>query len=494
MQKYPTNPSLYEINTRVWLRQFDTKTKRATLHDVPDSVWQDLQKKGMHIVWLMGVWKINAAALHENDLSEDLCVGYSQALPDWQDSDVIGSPYAIDEYIVSDDLGGAKGLAAVRKQMAKFNLRLMLDFVPNHFSRATRLLNSQPNVFVQASAEQQQPDTYNPELFFTHNNTLFAYGRDPFFAPWWDTVQVNYVATEARQYMTDALKSIATQCDGVRCDMAMLVMNEIFTQTWQLQVAMQTPETEFWVDAINEVKAGHPDFIFMAEAYWDKEWPLQQQGFDYTYDKRLTDCLEEGDVQAVQGHLHANMDFQSRSVRFLENHDEPRAVATFGKHASMVAAVIISTLPGLHFYYDGQLEGKQVRLPVQLGREYIEETDLEIKNFYDKLLAIVNNQVIQSGQWKLLTPSIAWEGNDSFQKMLAWRWEYQQTIKIIVVNFSDSVSQCRLFFAKEFNTQEIVFTDDLAGVEYQREARDVINNGLYIELQPYQSHIFTCQS
>jgi len=118
MYKRPKNPSLYEINTRVWLRQFDTPSHRATLKDVPDSVWKDLQHKGMHIIWLMGVWKINSDALHENDLSEELCIGYNQALPDWQDSDVIGSPYAIDEYIVSNVLGGAKGLAAVRKQLA----------------------------------------------------------------------------------------------------------------------------------------------------------------------------------------------------------------------------------------------------------------------------------------------------------------------------------------------------------------------------------------
>jgi len=493
MQKYPNNPSLYEINTRIWLRQFDNKGQRATLRDVPDSIWKDLQAKGMHIVWLMGVWKTNAKALHENDLSEDLTVGYSNALPDWQDSDVIGSPYAIDEYIVADDLGGPKALAAIRKQLAKYQLRLMLDFVPNHFSRASCLLDKQPEVFVQADSEQQQPDTYNPELFFTRNNRMFAYGRDPFFAPWWDTVQVNYAATEARQYMADVLQSIASQCDGVRCDMAMLVMNEIFAETWQPQVVMHAPATEFWVDAINEVKAGHSDFIFMAEAYWDKEWALQQQGFDYTYDKRLTDNLEEKQVQAVQGHLHANMDFQSRSVRFLENHDEPRAVAAFGKQASMAAAVIISTLPGMHFYYDGQFEGKQVRLPVQLGREYVEPVDVQVYGFYKKLLAIVNDSVIQDGKWSLLTPAAAWEDNDSFKNILAWRWDHKALTKIIVVNFSNEVCQSRLFLLKDFNNEEIVFTDDLAGVAYQREASDVVNNGLYIELQAFQSHIFTCK-
>ena len=494
MEIYPDNPSLYEINTRVWLRQFDTPSHRATLHDVPDSVWQALENKGMHIIWLMGVWKINAQALHENDLADELRRGYDEALPDWQESDVIGSPYAVDEYIVADDLGGPKALATVRKQLARFNLRLMLDFVPNHFSRATSLLTRHPDVFVQAGDEQQQPDTFNPALFFYDEKSkkTFAHGRDPFFAPWWDTVQVNYAADEARRYMTDALLSIAGQCDGVRCDMAMLVMNEIFTQTWQPQIFMQTPETEFWVDAIKAVKAEHPAFLFMAEAYWDKEWALQQQGFDYTYDKRLTDRLEEHDVQAVQGHLHANMDFQSRSVRFLENHDEPRAVATFGKQGSMAAAVIISSLPGLRFYYDGQFEGKQVRLPVQLGRERHEDIDTVIQPFYTTLLTIVNDPVFHNGQWSLLTPVMAWEDNYSYQNMLAWRWQDEMTTKIVVVNFSETLSQCRLFFSAPFKNDHVQLTDELTGIRYERKTSEIMEQGLFIELKAYQSHIFSC--
>jgi len=495
MKQLPNNPSLYEINTRVWLRQFDAGKRHATLTDIPDDYWADLQAKGMHVIWLMGVWKINAAALHENDLSDDLQKGYDQALPDWTEQDVIGSPYAIDEYVVADDLGGAKGLATLRKQLAKFNLRLMLDFVPNHFSRASSLLVTHPGVFVQSGKQDERPDEYNGGLFFTDEKTKkdFAHGRDPFFAPWWDTVQVNYAATAARKYMTDVLKSIASQCDGVRCDMAMLVMNSIFKQTWQSQIEMDMPATEFWVDAINDVKKGHTDFIFMAEAYWDKEWDLQQQGFDYTYDKRLTDRLEEGDVSAVQGHLHANIDFQMRSVRFLENHDEPRAIASFGRNPSLAAAVLISSLPGLRFYYDGQFEGKAVRLPVQLGREYAEETDTEIKDFYKKLLNIVNDPIMQTGVWSLLTPTASWEGNDSFQNILAWQWRYKGKSKMIVINFSQQTCQCRLFFSVQSNNKEIIFTDQLTGMQYSRYVNEVKENGLYIELKPYQSHIFSYQ-
>src|SRR5512132_1770209 len=73
-----------------------------------------------------------------------------------------------------------------------------------------------------------------------------------------------------------------------------------------------------------------PGFLFMAEVYWDLEWTLQQQGFDYCYDKRLYDRLREGRARPIRDHLVAPLDYQDELARFLENHDEPRAAATFG--------------------------------------------------------------------------------------------------------------------------------------------------------------------
>jgi len=494
MQTTINNPSLYEINTRVWLRQFDTPNKRATLYDIPDSYWCDLQSKGMHIVWLMGIWKINADELHENDLSVELRKGYDAALPGWLDEDVIGSPYAVDEYVVSDDLGGRDGLAHVRKQLARFDLRLMLDFVPNHFSRATCLLGQFPGVFVQADDETKQPDSFNPELFFEGGSKkLFAYGRDPFFAPWWDTVQVNYGSSKARDYMTSVLQDIATQCDGVRCDMAMLDMNEIFFQTWSSQIILDMPATEFWVEAITTVKTHRPDFIFMAEAYWDKEWALQQQGFDYTYDKRLTDRLESGDLDGIRGHLHADIEYQYKSVRFLENHDEPRAVSAFGREASMAAAVIASTLPGMHFYHDGQWQGKTTRLPVQLGREPVEGIDDDIEKFYGELLASIHLPVFQ-GQWSLLAPRPAWPDNQTHASLLSWTWQDATTRAIVIVNMSGEKSQCRLNFSCQVNESEVLLNDVLNGTQYRRSSSEISGEGLYIELGAWCSHIFLIES
>ena len=76
------------------------------------------------------------------------------------------------------------------------------------------------------------------------------------------------------------------------------------------------------------------------------EWTLQQQGFDLCYDKRLYDRLAHESAESVRGHLQADAGYQERLIRFIENHDEPRAAATFGPAQARAAAVVMSTLAG----------------------------------------------------------------------------------------------------------------------------------------------------
>src|SRR5207302_3088107 len=119
---------------------------------------------------------------------------------------------------------------------------------------------------------------------------------------------------------------------------------------------------EFWTDA----RAAVPDLLLIAEVYWDLEWRLQQLGFDFTYDKRLYDRLLHSPARDVAAHLTADDDYQRRSVRFIENHDEPRSASVFEDRVT-AAAVVMSTVQGMRFYYDGQFEGRRVHVPVQLG-------------------------------------------------------------------------------------------------------------------------------
>ena len=188
-------------------------------------------------------------------------------------------------------------------------------------------------------------------------------------------VQVNAFAPSLRSLAAAALGRVAEHADAVRCDMAMLMLDDVVTATWGEQVGPPPAET-YWTEVMAAVRERFPAFRFVAEAYWDREWDLQQLGFDYCYDKRLYDRLAQGDVGQVRGHLDADPAYQERLVRFLENHDEPRAARTFDPPArAKAAAVTIATLPGLTLWHDGQAEGRQVFVPVFLGRRPDEPYD-----------------------------------------------------------------------------------------------------------------------
>jgi hypothetical protein len=253
----------------------------------------------------------------------------------------------------------------------------------------------------------------------------------------------------------------------------------------------EKPEKEFWELAIEDVKKQRPDFLFLGEAYWDLGWQLQSLGFDYTYDKTLLDRLRSGYVEEIRGHLSAEEEYQNKLIRFLENHDEERAVKSLGIEKSKAAAVIFSTVKGMHLYYDGQLEGKKTKLPVQLGRDRIEKPNECISKFYSNLLSITKTDIFKKGKWEMLISDPAWEGNFSYHNLLIWRLTYLDRKRLVVINYSDVVSQCRVKLDLEGYPEKFKLKDILNNKKYYRKTNNVINDGLFIELGPYKSHIFS---
>ena len=237
--------------------------------------------------------------------------------------------------------------------------------------------------------------------------------------------------------MIGELERIAGQCDGVRCDMAMLVLPDVFESTWGIRAEL------FWPKATESVRRKHPDFQFMAEVYWDLEWTMQQQGFDYAYDKRLYDRLREGHARPVREHFHAGLDYQDKLARFLENHDEPRAAATFSPDVHEAAAVITFLSPGLRFFHQGQFQGRKKRISPHLVRGPEEPIDQRLEQFYDRLLAVLRQPVVRDGDWQLLDCTPAWDGNWTWDGFLVFAWQGAGGERLLVtVNYAPNQSQC----------------------------------------------------
>ena len=440
MSGWPRYPTIYEINTWVWLSELSTRAGTSvTLSSVPAAEWDALAAHGFDAVWLMGVWERSPAGIAIANQNNSLVDDFKRALPDFRPQDNVGSAYCVRRYVVDKQLGGPEGLSAARQELAKRGIRLILDFVPNHVARDHPWVIVHPNYFVQGNLDDAKSD---PASFVNLGGHVFACGRDPYFPAWQDVLQLNAFQSELRQAVLETVLSIAGQCDGIRCDMAMLLLNSIFERTWGSR-AGKPPATEYWRELIPAVKKIYPDFLFVAEAYWDLEGELQQQGFDFCYDKRLYDRLEHGNAESVRQHLCADVAYQAKLLRFIENHDEPRAAATFSAAKERAAAVTIATLPGARLFHEGQFEGRKIRLPVFLGRRPAELADQALQVFYHWLLDAIDAPVFREGQWALCDCA-GWPDNPSYQNLVAWTWVKDNDRHLIIVNLSDSAAQARV--------------------------------------------------
>ncbi len=464
------NPLLLEVPVRPWLRALSVEAGRPLgLADVPEVELDAIAARGFHGVWLMGVWETGAAARALALSIPELYDAYERILPDWTPSDVEGSPYAISGYRVTARLGGDDALDRFRERLASRGVGLVLDFVPNHVANDHPWLTDHPSRFVRGTARDLARD---PHDWFVHTTPegedfVFAHGRDPHFPGWTDTAQLDYREPETRGAMTATLLEIAGRCDGLRCDMAMLMLPEVFRSTW----GESESEACFWSEAIPALRREHPDTMLVAEVYWGLEDRLRELGFDCTYDKELYDLLVAGDVGGVRERVARPAEDHTHRVRFLENHDEPRALETFGLGRIRAAAAVAYSLPGLRFFLAGQAEGRRVHPPVQLGRAPREEVVDECRAFHDRLFELLARKTLHRGTW---SPLDLPETGDT---IVGSRWVAETETIVVAANLGESEERARISFDVPGADDAPVVVEDLLGNEHfeqnRKELREV---------------------
>jgi glycosidase len=371
---------IYEINSRAHGNNFTEVTNEELAR---------LAKLGFNAIWMMGVWQISKGARNISKIIAE---------------DFEGSPYAIPNYKINNELGGKKQFASLVEHARSYNLSVIVDFVSNHMAIDSNWIRKNPNFFIRNDVKARKQNTGD---FFLHNTgEVIAFGRDPYFPPWHDTAQLDYSNKKLRERMIKVLKRMSCMADGVRCDMAMLILRDYIRKHWfplasEEWFKAQMPR-EFWLQAIKEVKALRPDFTFIAEVYWDKEPELLQQGFDLVYEKKLYDGLLARDAERVTSRLLRGKEALERSLYFIENHDEERAAAVFDREQNLASTALILSLPGSVLIHEGQMEGRCERLPVQRVRPLTDEQDdLELKNSYEQLLTLTRDEVFSKGDFQL---------------------------------------------------------------------------------------------
>jgi hypothetical protein len=483
------HPLVYEIHTRCWLRELADRLGRPlTLAEVPEVEMDQWQRWGFTHIWLMGVWSIGpeVRAFSRRRLARRR---QQEGMPDLQADDIHGSPYAIAGYAVDAALGGGAALASFRQRLAARGLRLLLDFIPNHTGFDHPWVWSRPDLYL--CAPDRREGTF--EVQTDAGRLWMAHGKDPFFPAWVDTAQLDFRNPATRAAMAGQLQSVAALCDGVRCDMAMLVLNKVFGQTWaDFPAPHPHPETEFWSEAIRAVKAVRPDFLLLAEAYWDMETRLLDLGFDYAYDKRVTDYLTSRNPAALQRHLLA---WPARRLEalahFLENHDEPRIASRLSPAEHRAAALLVLGLPGLRLLHEGQLAGAVRRANIHLARRAVEPPQTEIVRLYEHLLAALARAGVGQGEVTLLPPEPAWDGNPTAQNFVVIRWPSPApSFALVVVNLAPHPGQCRVRLGSGIRATARWRLEDLLGSDcFQCESGQVAERGLYLDLPAHGAQL-----
>lgn len=477
-----TNPHILEINTRSWLKRLSEQYGRQiTLANIPEENLQKIKEPGFDAVWLMGVWTKSPAAQKIARENTDIQNQIRAVKPDFKTEDIMASPYAVYAYEVDPALGGNDALEALHKRLNEKGIRVLLDFVGNHTAIDSPVVAEHPELFINTGTTV--PYAHKDWFFKNTNGVYIAHGRDPYFAPWTDTAQLNYFNPDTRKFMLENLQKVAALCDGVRCDMAMLSLNKVQRDTWWEFIGGEMPKKEFWKEALETIRIQYPEFIFIAEVYWGLEWDIQELGFDYTYDKTLYDRLRFSSAADIRGHLGAEHLFQMRSIRFIANHDEEDSLKAFGREKSLAAGAIIATLPGARLFHLYQLLGRSGRLPIQYVNDDF-QLDTGVEQFYDKLLHIASDPAFHGGQWLLckVDPS----GDDSYKNILTWTWRQMKTGKLVVINYSATPAKGRVSLKgaatdlkEEFSGEKIAITGEMR------------KSGYEVPLRPYEIKIFT---
>jgi hypothetical protein len=478
------HPHMIEIPAWAWLEELSsTQGKELTLGQVPDAEWDRLRELGFDLVWLMGVWKRSPLARYQFRCDSRRFAEYDRGLPGWKLADIAGSPYAVQDYRPDPRIGNWREIDGVRRKLRERGMGLILDFVPNHTAMDHGWVHSHPEYYVTATECDFRKE---PERYFLREGKdalqIFAHGREPFSPPWSDSAQLNHFHSGARQAMIQTIGELARHADGLRCDMAMLSLNDIFARTWQGAVSEPALAEEFWQEAI----AAAPQLIWLAEVYWDREAELQKLGFHFTYDKRFYDFLRDGSGFAARRHLEGDFASQGKMARFLENHDEQRAAAVFCPGRLQAAATIAATAPGMRFYFHGQTDGRKLHQPIEMRRAADEPIDASVQSLYGRLLRLSNAPVFHSGEWKLLEP--AWAADPTHENLVVYEWRNDGDWKLVAANPTGGVAQGRVALNAE-RSASYVLSDELNDAEYSRSGDD-LTGGLYIRLEPGRAHLF----
>lgn len=410
------NLILIAKNCFVWLYQLSRKYRRPieTLNDIPSEELDELRRRGISGLWLIGIWERSTAS----KTIKRIC-GNPEAE---------ASAYSLKDYRISDILGGEEALNALRDRCLQKGLRLASDMVPNHTGLDSVWMEEHPEYFLQLPEPPYPnysfngPDlSTNPDISLhiedgyynrsdaavvfqrqdnkTGDKQYIYHGNDGTSMPWNDTAQLDFLNPEVREQLIRQILLVAEKFPIIRFDAAMTLARKHVQRLWypkpgeggaipsrsehslnEKEFREKMPE-EFWREVVDRINTEAPNTLLLAEAFWMMEgFFVRNLGMHRVYNSAFMNLLKTENNseyrKILKETLKSNPRILKRFVNFMNNPDEDTAVTQFGKGDKYFGiCTLMVTLPGLPMIGHGQMEGLTEKYGMEYRRSYFEEEE-----------------------------------------------------------------------------------------------------------------------
>ncbi len=401
-------------STYVWLDQLSEQygTKITKLDQIPDKELDRIAANGFTGLWLIGIWERSTASAEIKKMT-----GNPEAL---------SSAYAINDYNISEDIGGEKAFTTFKRKAQERGIRLAGDMVPNHMGIDSKWVIENPDWFISVEKSPFESYTFNGTdlssdnrcsikledhyydqtdaavvFEFTENSggkkKYIYHGNDGTSMPWNDTAQLNYLNSEVREHVIETIIGIARKFKIIRFDAAMVLTRKHFQRLWYPEPGSggdipsragkglsrerfnELFPKEFWLEVVERIAAETPDTLLLAEAFWLMEpYFVRTLGMHRVYNSSFMNFLRTEDNSnfrtSIKNTIEFNPEILKRFANFMNNPDEETAISQFGSDDKYFGVcTLLSTLPGLPMFGHGQIEGLSEKYGMEYKEAYIDE-------------------------------------------------------------------------------------------------------------------------
>ena len=376
----------------------------------------------------------------------------------------------------------------------------------------------------------------------TGSESYIYHGNDGTSMPWNDTAQLNYLLPEVREAAIQTILHVARQFPVIRFDAAMTLAKRHYQRLWfpqpgaggaipsrsehgvtRAELDRLMPE-EFWREVVDRVAAEAPDTLLLAEAFWLMEgYFVRTLGMHRVYNSAFMNMLRDEDNAKYRSVMKNTLEFDPeilrRYVNFMNNPDERTAVDQFGKGDKYLGVcTMMATLPGLPMFGHGQIEGFAEKYGMEYRRAYWDEQPDEhlVARHEREIFPLLRRRHLFAGVEHFLLYDVFTPEGHVNEDVFAYSNRVGDERALIVYNnrFAAARGWVRTSVAYSVKTGQgderklvqktlgeglglhcgddyfTIFRDQVAGLEYIRNSRELCEQGLLVDLNAYQRNVF----